>query len=73
MPTEGVSWDEEIQLSREVPVIEVILTGGSEGTLEGDGVLLDGSDGVSGKGGLAILEDGGNVNLLPNDGSLAVS
>lgn len=51
----------------------VILTRGSEGTLEGDGVLLDGSDGVSGKGGLAILEDGGNVNLLPNDGSLAVS
>jgi hypothetical protein len=49
---------------------EIRLTGSSKGTLEGDGVLLDRVDSVVGDHSLAVLEDGGNVDLLPDNGDL---
>ena len=42
----------------------------SEGTLEGDLVLLDVLNGKVGDGSLAVLEDGGDVDRLPGNGSL---
>lgn len=48
-------------------------TGGGKGALEGDGVLLHAVDGIVGDDSLAVLEDGGNVNLLPNDRDLGKS
>lgn len=43
---------------------------GCKGSLEGDEVLADGVDGGLGDGGLAIDEDGGDVDGFPLDGDL---
>jgi hypothetical protein len=40
-----------------------------QGTFERDGVLLDGSDGVGGDGGLAVDQGRGDVDLFPLDRS----
>lgn len=45
----------------------------SEGTLEGNLVLLDVVDGVLGDSGLAILDDGSDVDRLPGNGGLEVA
>jgi hypothetical protein len=42
----------------------------SEGTLEGNLVLLDVLNGIVGDGSLAVLENGGDVDGLPGNGSL---
>lgn len=42
----------------------------SEGTLEGDKVLLDRINGGVRDGGLAVLDDGGNITELPLNGDL---
>jgi len=45
-------------------------TRGIAPTLQRDGVLLDGSNGIVGNDSLAVLEDGGDVDLLPLNGNL---
>jgi hypothetical protein len=42
----------------------------SEGTLEGDLVLLNVFNGSIGDGSLAVLDNGGNVDRLPSNGGL---
>lgn len=42
----------------------------SQGTLERDIVLLDTADGFVGNGGLAVLENGSNIDGLPLDWGL---
>ena len=54
------------QVERDVSLSD----GGSKGTLEGDGVLLDAVDGGLGDSGLAVDKDGGDVNLFPLDRGL---
>jgi hypothetical protein len=46
------------------------LTRSSEGTLEGNSVGLDGPDSVIGDNSLSVLQDGCNIDLLPNDRNL---
>lgn len=45
----------------------------SERTLEGDVVTAHTSDGFVGNGGLAILQDGGDINGFPLDGGLLLT
>jgi hypothetical protein len=45
--------------------------GSSQGSLQSDGVLLDGVDGIGRDGGLSVDKSRGNVNLLPLNGSLS--
>jgi hypothetical protein len=47
-------------------------TGGGEGSLEGDGVLLDTDDGLLGDARDSIHDDGGDRYLLPLNGNLYV-
>lgn len=54
------------QVERDVSLSD----GRGEGTLERDGVLLDGVDGLLRDGRLAVDEGGGNVDLLPLDRGL---
>lgn len=42
----------------------------SQGTLEGNIVLLDASNGIVGNGGLAVLQNGTDIDGLPLDGGL---
>lgn len=42
----------------------------SQGTLQGNVVLLDTCDGLVGNGGLAILQNGGDIDGLPLDRGL---
>jgi hypothetical protein len=63
---EQVEGSSEGEVERDVSLSD----GGGERSLEGDSVLLDGSNGIVGDLGLAVDEDGGNLDLLPLDGSL---
>lgn len=63
---EQVEGAAEGQVERDVALAD----GGGQRTLEGNLVLADVLNGGIGDGGLAVLEDGGNVDRLPGDGDL---
>jgi hypothetical protein len=50
-----------------------LANGGSKRTLEGNLVLVDVLDGGIGNGGLAVLQDGGDIDSLPSDGGLVTA
>jgi len=68
----GSQISEEVERSSESKVQRdmSLANGGSEGTLEGDLVLLNVLNGSIGDGSLAVLDNGGNVDRLPSNGGL---